>query len=313
MRAGLALAMPLLLFATGRSAADDSQPQICALAEFVSLDMETMSDGEFAVPVRINNRPVSMVFDTGSKLSSISSELADELGVQRDSTRFGGAFLNNVAITQEANVDQFRIGPLLSDHGWKVLIVPNTAIHNATFGLLAPDFIKDDDIEIDFYHGKFNIFRHNRCDGHVVYWTHDPYAAVPMTLDSNNHINVQAVLDGRAVNVTIDTGSSNSVMSLDAARSLFGWDMNEPRLKSLGSQKINGGQPTPLYKFPFSSLSFEGIAILNPQITLIPQEHFMRTRDHDVNIIIGVSVLRQLRMYIDYRDHMLYLTDAEAK
>lgn len=68
-----------------------------------------------------------------------------------------------------------------------------------------------------------------------------------------------------------------------------------------------------MYKFPFGALAFNGVQVTNPQIILIPREHFARrNRNANVNLILGASVLRQLHLYIDYPGKMVYLTSAEA-
>jgi len=269
-----------------------------------------LKTGEFEVPVTLNGRTFPLLVDTGGGDTSITGETADDLGLER-SWASGGEFLNNIAIDQSVNVSELRIGPLRSNDGWKVLVIPNNIVPSTAAGLLAPDFLDSSDVEFDFYRGKFNLFQHNKC-GHVVYWTRDAYATVPIALDRLRHISVQAWLDGKIVTAILDTGSPTSLMSVDAARDLFGWSENDPRVKQTGTERLNGGERAPLYSFPFQSLSFEGIAVLNPRITLIPKKNFLQSRNHDATIVLGMSVLRQLHLYVDYPGKTLYLTGAEA-
>ena len=189
-----------------------ARAQSCSLVEFASLDMLTLPTGEFEVPVTLNNRTFPMVVDIGGADTSITGEVADELGLERSWTWQGGRFLNNVGINQLVKVSELRIGPLSASNGWKVLIIPNNLVPQTAAGLLAPDFFVDDDVEFDFYRGKFNLFQHNKCSGHVVYWTHDAYAAVPMTVDRLRHISVQAWLDGKTVTAILDTGAPTSII-----------------------------------------------------------------------------------------------------
>lgn len=294
------------------SAADAPVPQLCQIVELASLDVLTVPDGRVEVPVLMNGRVVAMIVDTGSVQTSISSEIADELGIRREPAKRRASFLNNVTLNEEGTIDDFRIGAARAGDGWTVFIDPNRVMPPTAFGFLGPDFFKDDDVEFDFFHGRFNIFRHNRCQGNVVYWTHDPSAALPITVDADNHIVALAQLDGKPVSVIFDTGSENSVMSVDGARSLFGWTADDARVKQTGMKPINNGSPTPLYSFPFGSLTFDGVSVLNPQIMLIPQAHFILGRYHQTDIVLGMSVLRQLRIYVDYKGRMIYLTAAEA-
>ena len=69
----------------------------------------------------------------------------------------------------------------------------------------------------------------------------------------------------------------------------------------------------PIYDFPFGMLNFEGIAIRNPKIHLIPGQNFDPHGRDDTSVILGMSVLRQLHLYVAYDEQKLYLTAAEAQ
>jgi hypothetical protein len=66
---------------------------------------------------------------------------------------------------------------------------------------------------------------------------------------------------------------------------------------------------TTMYRFPFDTLSFEGVTVQNPDIDIIPGETYGKLNPQ---LIIGINVLRQLRVYIAYKEQTLYLTSAEA-
>lgn len=306
-------ALCALAFAGAATPGIAQEPQPCPLAELASLDMITLPSGTFEVPVVINGRSLPLLFDTGSNRTGITAETADELGLRRETARQMRMFLNNVPVTQEAKIDDIEIGQLRTGERWDVSILPNNVLAPTTYGLLGPDLFAGDDVEIDFYQGKFNVFRHNKCAGEVVYWTRSPYAALSMVLDKDSHIIAYAQLDGKPVKVGFDTGAANSVMSLEAAERLFGWGAQDPRLKAMATIRINNGLPGTLYTFPFAALDFDGLTVQNPQIALIPSRNFVAGRAPDVDIVMGMSVLRQLHLYIDYKEHNLYLTGAEAR
>jgi predicted aspartyl protease len=306
----LAGALPLAGAASAQQAQD---LQACTLQKIATLDMETRPTGEIALPVLVNNRPMDFLIDTGSRFSSITAETASELSLRTKFTAAGGAFLNNVPIYEDAKVDSFRVGPTYSNDGWKFLVVSDSLLPATIAGMIAPDFLLNYDVDFDFYRGKLSLFKHHACPGKAVYWTSDAYAQVPIKVDGDGHIFVNAILDGQQVSAALDTGSPSSAMSLDVARKLFGWDAKDPNVKLLGTENLNGGQPTQFYGYPFKSLSFEGIAVSNPQITMIPADHFIDGRSHDATVILGMSILRQLHIYVAYDEKVVYLTGAEAK
>lgn len=293
-------------------AGDATPPQPCRMIEDTSVDMLTQPDGAFAISAILNGRNYELLVDTGSVNSSVNDETAFELGLSKKWTPNGGAFMNDIRIDQYSTLDSLQVG-LLKAEKWTVIIIPNNLLGPTYAGLLGPDFLANWDVEFDFYRGKLDLFEHNVCQKFAVYWSKDPFAALPIDLDqSQYHIDVHAMLDGKPVSVTFDTGSDNSIMSLDAAADLFGWATSDPRLKLVGSQNINGGKSAPLYSFPFATLDFQGIVIKNPRITLIPMKNFFDLPHGDASIVLGMSVLRQLHMYVDYQGRTLYLTAAEA-
>jgi predicted aspartyl protease len=315
-RAGASLKLALLLvFSAIPSFAapgkEEPPKQICEMKELVSLDADTLPSGAIAIPVAVNGKPAVFEVDTGSVYSSMTVETAEQLGVKLKATQLGGEFMNGVGTNAFAYLDSFAIGLLHSDRRWPLIVAPNQITPADISGLLGPDIMRGYDVEFDFFRGKFNIFAHNTCPD-PVYWTRTGSAIVPMELDSAGHIVVDASLDGKPVRILLDTGSPESVMSLEAARKLFGWSDNDARVRYVRTTPINGGADTPFYAFPFVSLNLEGLVVKNPKIQLIPQVNYDPHDRPDAEIVLGMSVLRHLHLYVAYGEQKLYLTDAEA-
>ena len=284
------------------------QPPVCTVGEYTVLPMETEVDGTIAVAVTANGRPLTLMVDTGSIFSSLTFVAASELGLREYASAFRGEFLNGIQTSTFTQVESFKLGAVpYGKTGF--ILAPSGLVDPNLSGLLGPDLLKQFDVEFDFAAGKLHLLAPNTCPVAPVYWTHDPYAQAPMTVDSYMHIRVAAQLDGKPVNIAIDTGSGRSTMSLEAARSLFGWADNDPKLKSLRSERINGGEAVPMWHYPFTALTFEGVQVANPDIDLIPQKNFGEKASQ---IVLGMSVLRQLHLYVAYKSQTLYLTAAEA-
>ncbi|HUJ47419.1 MAG TPA: aspartyl protease family protein [Rhizomicrobium sp.] len=291
--------------------ADEHAQPSCALQSMASLDTQTLPNGEIAVPATLNDTPALLAVDTGSIYSSISEEAAVEQGAHVQFSPYIGSFMNGVSTNAFTVLNSFAVGPLRSPKKWSVAIAPDQMLPASISGYLGPDVMRAYDVEFDFYHGKFNLFAHTNCAG-AVYWTHDAAAVVPMKVADDGHIVVDATLDGKPVTILLDTGSPSSVMSVEAAEKLFGIAKDDQRLKFVRSISLNGGSDTPFYSFPFSSLSFGAITVANPKIQLIPQENFDPHGRQDAQIVLGMSVLRQLHLYVAYDQKMLYLSAAEA-
>ena len=312
MRSVAAIAVAALAAMVQQASADDGGAAACSPQLVTSLDTETLSNGGIAVPVTLNDTPALFEVDTGSIYTSISEEAAAEQGARPKYTPYLGSFINSVSTNSFATLNSFAVGRLRTPGKRSVVIAPDQILPESISGLLGPDIMREFDVEFDFYRGKLNFFVHKTCPG-AVYWTHDPSDAVPMKIDSGGHIVVDATLDGKPVTILLDTGSPSSLMSMDAAEKLFGFSKDDPRLKYLRNVAMNGGADAPFYNFPFSSLSFGAITVANPKIQLIPQQNFDPRGRSDASIILGMSVLRQLHLYVAYDQKMLYLSGAEAQ
>jgi hypothetical protein len=176
-------------------------------------------------------------------------------------------------------------------------------------GVLQPRAITNLNYEIDFVKGKLNLFRQDACPGHDVYWTKAAYAKVPMDADPRGHMRVEAVLDGKPVSVLIDTGAQSSTMSLKTAKRVFGIDEKNPAIKLLGHFSVNNLVDATSYRYPFSSLTFEGIAIDHPNIVIMDAG---KTDSTDAEMVVGIGALRQFHIFIAYDEKVLYLAPAEA-
>ena len=58
-------------------------------------------------------------------------------------------------------------------------------------------------------------------------------------------------------------------------------------------------------------MSFGGVEVSNPDITLIPDRK-AQLGPQAPDLILGIGILRQLHLYIAYREKKLYLTAASV-
>lgn len=292
----ISLAVSVCLFvATGARA--DPAPADCRLILLTSLDATTEEDGRVSVPVTVNDLPLSMLFDTGGAYSSISSSIADSVSQQRNNTGLylsgvGGNMMNSF-ITSKS----FSIGGL-NGKGF-MFFVDNRGISQD--GILAPDAFAHFDVEVDFVKSKVNFFSQDRCPGQAVYWPHAVAAAIPMEM-AQGHIRIPIKIDGREMHAIVDTGAQYSVMALRVASNML--DIDE---KSPGMVAESRGNYI-RYHYPFKSLTMEGVTVGNPAIRVM-SNNYMGVANKD--LILGMDILRQLHLYIGYKEKMLYVTPAE--
>ena len=111
-------------------------------------------------------------------------------------------------------------------------------------------------------------------------------------------------LDGHRVQAMLDTGAAQTALSMDAAERIFG-------LKTRAASHR------------FKTLSFEGVTINNPEIALAdnitraPMSQMGKLPSTDMkrdapDLLLGMSTLKQLHVYIAYKEEMLYITTGEG-
>jgi len=144
------------------------------------------------------------------------------------------------------------------------------------------------------------VFAQKHCPAGVVYWTQGGYARIPLHVNDAWQISVPVTLDGQELRALIDTGSPTSAMVLEVGQHLFGWAENDSRLKTF---------PNGTARFPFAQLAFGDVIVSNPDI-LLPPRRAVAAGVPD--LILGMDVLRQLNVYIAYKERAMYVTSADA-
>jgi predicted aspartyl protease len=182
------------------------------------------------------------------------------------------------------------------------LIMPDHMAPAGIDGTLAPDILRAYDDDFDFANATFSLVSKDHCPGKVVYWTDTGYSEVPFYRDRVGHIQTEVEMDGARFRVIFDTGFSRSIMGLDEARNLFHIPADSPLLKPADAPGFPGA-----FRYPFRRMTFGGVTLQNPDIILIPE------RDSRIEgAIIGISVLRQMHIYVAQDEGNMYVTPATA-
>jgi predicted aspartyl protease len=297
-----ALAAAALLLSTSVIArAEDEQCHIYHVAKF---DMGVDESGGVYVPMTISGHSVNLLIDTGGVLSMLTDKTVTDMGLSR-SAIFDGGFqmYGGARVDHYATVHDIDLGGLKASR-MTMLILPDGLVAPSVGGTLAPDILGAYDDDFDFGNGKFTLFLKDHCPGKVVYWTASGYAEIPMRVDDQGHITLPVEIDGQEVRATLDTGASRSVMSLETAKSLLNLKDGDPALKA--SPEFGGAA----FTHEFHTLTFHNVRVDNPDITLVPDDTSKMYGEPP--LILGMGILRQLHMYISYKEHKIYVTAASA-
>jgi len=308
-------------FFCDKALAEDCKP--LALIASVDLVPAGQKTAEF-VPVEIQGKPKLMLLDTGGGYTEITGQTVDELGLQRrrSSVRSYDVAGNYSDQFAEASL---KLGGLTANKVAFVVAEETLQIgkNELIGGILAPDILKHYDVSIDFGADKLSLLSQDHCEGKVVYWPATAVAVVPMRVLASGHIVVSVMLDGHATTAILDTGATRSTLKQPAAESDFGLKLGSADTPHSG--ELLGQAGTDTYRHTFKSLAFEGIAVNNLSVEIIPDRlgHLLGNRpeigtliadpkysDVQPEMLIGMDVLKHLRLYIAYKEEKLYITAA---
>lgn len=288
----------------------------CRLHIVASIPMENLvhSNG-IAIPVTIGGKQFRFLVDTGAPQSFISDTAADTLGLKRRSffsVNIDYRFFGGERATSYVEASDMQIGgtPVPAT---KLLVVREGRLKSGNEnidGLIGGNFLTLFDVDFDFSNNKINLFLPHPCAGRAVYWTADeskiskfPFVSKNKAWSIGGHVFARAEVDGKAMDALVDTGATISHMDMDLAKSSFGINELSPGMQPLGKDVTAKTD----YRYAFRRMQIGGITIDNPLMILSPKEHSQVAFD----TILGMNVLRQLHLFIAYKERMLYVTAAK--
>ncbi len=279
--------------------------------------------GLMMVPITLDGREKRFLFNTSAYLNQLSRTTAQELQLNEHHSRY------HVADPQGHDTESFvQVGDVTFGQAktkeiqFEVALNPAAGTTAPFDGMLSTGIFTHEDIDMDFGAERLNFFSTDHCEGKVVYWPHQVLAVVPMVMEQG-HIDLTVTLDGHPVRAMLSTGSNRTVLSLQRAQELmnFSPDAGAPpgNLKDDADNKV--------YPRRFAALSFDGVTVANPVVTvrqirygggpgddLVIGSHALH-KDDIINrlspdMMIGMDVLRHLHVYVATTESKLYITEA---
>ncbi len=313
---GAIIAITLLLSA---GAIHSAAAEDCQLKRMASLPITEDAGGRTFVPVGINGTQRLFLVDTGGIYSSIAESVSKELKLKSARIRSPvfdsyGRKLDRGTIVESLMLGNNQAADI------NLLVEPDGA-GTQIAGTLAPDLLTLFDLDFDYQSKKLNLFSPQHCEGKVVYWSNS-YTDASFSLVDGYHIQLEVMLDGHSLDAYVDTGASSTIMMEQAASRHYGLSA-----ASANAEKIEGGQPVARYRYRFSSLTLSGISVRNPLVYIVADAASQAAMkdaskgDRDPvygralrgpQLILGANVLRQLHLYIAYKEHKIYATAAAA-
>jgi predicted aspartyl protease len=275
----------------------------CRLKRLAWLDSRLTEGGSLVIPAMIEEKEAWLGLDTGADLSMLSEEFIAAAGIRRmnifrDDIRDAAG--NKIGGFVE--VSPLQVGPLKRTKKTQLLVWPGG--EPGVDGIFGEDFLSAYDVEIDMARKKVGLYVKGECRGQVVHWASE-YAAIPFHDQTREGV-VKVALDGQLLNAFLDTGASNTVLDLDTAKRVFGFDPGSLGLSPSGEWILATGKTTPSYLVQFNVLDLSGIAFHNVPVVIADLDM------ERVDMLLGMRELSLLHMFIAYGERTLYATPAQA-
>lgn len=294
----------------------------CKPDRIATLDITFDSTGRPTVPVKIEGYSEKFLVDTGATFGMLNWQTVYALNLPKKNLPVHIFYmLNGASMEYESMAHDIQLGGIPINKQ-PFLVMPARWSDNETAGTIAPDTLAHYDVDFDFGAGKMNLIAPNNCDGAVVTWTRAPHVTLPLRVDMDGKMHITANLDGADIDAIIDTGSAWSVLREDVASSLLGRGLGGSEVLRIGTGDNNGWNA---YHHKFGKLSIGDIVSRNPDLVIMTDKLVQVQESDEINkgfrmvgmqappLIIGMDVLRQLHLYVDYKANVLYATAADAR
>jgi predicted aspartyl protease len=292
----MAMFLAAVLLASGAAWAEGEK---CSLGRYATLPITIDNAGGVTVSLKVEDQVQNMLIDMGGVFSMLTDAAAARLNLRPQTLwgtsikMLGGRTLDHYVVAHSMEIAGARV------RDRKFVLVPNDLLPPGDDGILGPDILQVFDVDFDFAGGKVGLFSQDHCEGKVVYWTHDPHAQIPFKLDESRHIKIDLQLDGQEVPAILDTGAYRSLLRLETAEYIIGNE--EATLK-----KNN-------YHYAFKTLTLQGVIVNNPDIVLVPDDKTKVMGSYrQPKLLLSMGILRQLHLFIAYKEHNIYVTAASA-
>jgi predicted aspartyl protease len=276
----------------------------CRMALVSQLKLTTAAAG-FLVPVTLNDKPVQLLFDTGSFTTILNLSTVAQLGLpSMRGEGVDGALgtISGVGGSKSAmavTVHTVDIGGL---KGRDYNFIAAETIRPPADGLLSIDLISQFDVDLDVPENKFVLYRPNGDCSAPAAFLAGPLSSTPLRPNGNDRrprINVS--VDGHTLVALIDTGATRTAIFRQAAERL-GIDSSAP--DAAPHQTVTGVGPSSVTAVTqvFKPITIGDLTFEKMPVTIL-NEH----AGDDVDMLLGADFQRLVHLWISYSSGTLVM------
>ena len=296
--------LAVLLLAGCAAVPSPDAPRACEVRKAADIPV-SFDHGAISVPASIDDKPVTLMVDTGSEASLVTPSAMAALRLQTDRRRrttirtAGGAIT-----TQNALLRSFAIGGLeMLNRSVAVGPLPG-APGAALQGLLGADWLTDFDVELDLPNRRIGLYRAAGCGPDHAPWP-GPTVSLPARIVGRGLVVLSAELDGQPVSALLDSGANASILSSAAAARIgvaAAALAQDPSGQSVGID----GSAMPAHRHRFERFRIGTATYANPVVSVASMHTVL------ADLLLGLDWLRGNRVWISYAAHRVTLQPVGA-
>ena len=305
---GCMAAVTAFLASTAASAAGCQLQQLALLP----VDMQGLRP---LVSAKIDGADARFELDSGSFFSTISREAAAQYHLPLTSIGNDTAYVVGLGGNEAAMLATVKDFGFLGMALHKIpFLVFDQGAGSDIVGLIGQNVLRISDLEYDLADGTVRFFKPVGCDKQpLAYWAvKTPYSFVELkyTSATEPHLRTNAMINGHRVSVWLDTGSSRSMLSLDAAARI-GITPTSPGVTYLGLGSGIGAAPFKIWVAPIDTFQIGGEKVEHTHLLFADFQPKDTEGDRDNNfpdLTLGDDFFLSHRIFVAYSQNKLYFT-----
>jgi predicted aspartyl protease len=275
------------------------------------------------MPVVVNGIQTIGVVDTGAAVSLITPELAEKAGVTslKAPTRLSG--VAGSFVTQTVLVNKLQLGTIVFSDPRVAHVFPFAGSSATDIGAqIGLDWLSGFDYDMDLPHEKFRAYSTQNCITVDPPWRNSYTGLVlghrggadamqiaslaPLSF-AVGAITIPVTFEGSTIDAEFDTGSTDSLLSHDAALDA-GVKSSQLRADKLVSAMAINGHSREVYEHKFADLAIGEEEIRNFPIAVT--KHFDR---RDTPMLLGMDYIARHHLWLSLTTDALYIDSGEAR
>ena len=289
------LCLPLLAACAGPHA---DTPLTCSVQRVAEVPL-TLRDGFLTVGASIDDKPVTMLVDTGTERTIVTPSTVEALRLDRDRHRNTTIYgIGGASFGANAKIQSFGFG------GYEMLdqsyAVGPLNPHQPENGILGADWLSLFDVEIDVPHHRMALYQAEGCEGHYIPW-HGPYTDLEhVHVQGNDLLNFPVQLAGQPLTALLDSGANATQITQSAAARLGVDDAamaHDPASQSVGIDQTRLSMHR--HRFPEMVVGAEHFpsVVLPVGAVQVP----------DADMLLGADFLRSRRVWLSYTTQQVFI------